>query len=409
MIETKDIIGVLTWARNINYGGVLQAVALRSAIEKLGFKAELVHYEQNQADVSYGRLFGFTRHSRMPLFLGWVVDFVSRVLLDGYFFASVLRLKRSREFIKKQVKLSKEYYPDYPSLCRQTKYNTIIVGSDQVWNPRFFYAVPGYLLAEMPERVRKISYAASVAIPRIGNDIQYFKAALPKYAAVSVREKSSVEELEKNCGVPVKWVVDPTLLLSASEWIELLNLPEICDDGHVTCYWLSELEDMLPQILSFAKARQVKVHVFSNIEAFRIRKLTPIAILRHFWLRIRLLCSPYVSFRKSADPRQFLSDLATSSAVVSDSFHALMFSVIFRKAVKIVVPSERMHMVSRIDDFLGRLGLSGVRVDSITTIVNAIGTSCYTDDVCEKIERWVDESRSWLQTSVIECDDGNLL
>ena len=401
MIETKDIIGVLTWARNINYGGVLQAVALRSAIERLGFQAELVHYEQNQADVSYGRLFGFTRHSRMPLLLGWVIDFVFRVLVDGYFFASVLRLKRSREFIKKHVKLSKEYYPDYPSLCRQTKYNTIVVGSDQVWNPRFFNDVPGYLLAEMPECVRKISYAASVAMPRIGKDIQYFKAALPKYAAVSVREKSSVEELEKNCGVPVKWVVDPTLLLSASEWTKLLSLPAICDDGYVACYWLSELEDVLPQVLSFAKANHVKVHVFSNIEAFRIRKLTPNAILRHLWVRIRLLVSPYVSFRKSADPRQFLSDLVASSAVVSDSFHALMFSTIFRKPVKIVVPAERMQMASRIDDFLEHINLQCVRVNSLPDAFMSLGASNCSAAAYVGLDRWIDESRTWLQAHIM--------
>lgn len=403
MTPEKDIIGVLTWARNINYGGVLQAFALRSAIEKLGFKAELVHYAQNQADVSYGRLFGFTRHSRMPFLLGWVIDFIFRVFVDGYFFSSFLRLKRSRKFIKKYIKLSKEYYPDYSSLCQQTKYNTIIVGSDQVWNPRFFNGVPGYLLAEMPECVRKISYAASVSIPKIGKDIEYFKAALPEYAAVSVREKCSVEELEKNCGVPVKWVVDPTLLLPASEWTELLDLPATCDSRHVTCYWLSELEDVLPQILSFAQTHHVKVHVFSNIEAFRIRKLTPVAVLSHLWLRLRLLLSPYVSFRKSVGPRQFLSDLATSSAVVSDSFHALMFSLIFRKKVKIVVPAERIHMASRIDDFLEHIKLSCVRVDSLPDAFLSLKRTGYLPDACADLENWIDESRTWLQTQLMGC------
>ena len=401
MTEVKDIIGVLTWARNINYGGVLQAFALRSVIERLGCKAELVHYEQNQADVSYGRLFGFTGHSRMPLLFGWVIDFVLRVFVDGYFFASILRLKRSRKFIKKYIKLSKEYYTDYPSLCRQTKYNAIVVGSDQVWNPKFFDGVPGYLLAEMPGCVRKISYAASVSIPKIGKDIEYFKTALPKYAAVSVREKSNVYELEKNCGVPVKWVVDPTLLLSASEWTELLSLPAVCDDGHVTCYWLSELEDVLPQILSFAKANHVKVHIFSNIEAFRISKLTPNAILRHLRLRIRLLGSPYVSFRKSADPRQFLSDLATSSAVVSDSFHALLFSTIFRKSIKIVVPTERMQMASRINDFLEHIKLPCARVNSLSDAFMSLGASDFSATAYNGLDRWIDESRIWLKTHLM--------
>lgn len=52
---SKDLIGVLTWGRNLNYGGALQALALRTAIEKMGRRAELVHYEQNQSDLLSGR------------------------------------------------------------------------------------------------------------------------------------------------------------------------------------------------------------------------------------------------------------------------------------------------------------------------------------------------------------------
>lgn len=401
MMPVKDIIGVLTWARNINYGGVLQAFALRSVIEDLGYHAEFMHYEQNQADVSYWRLFGFTRHNRLPFWIGWVLDFLVRVFVDGYFLASFLRLKRSRAFISKYIRLSREYYPDYPSLCRQAKYGTIVVGSDQVWNPVFFNGVPGYLMAAMPKCVRKVAYAASVALPEIGEDIGYFKAALPSYVAVSLREKSCIGELERECGVPVKWVVDPTLLLSATEWIKLLNLPDAKDGGHITCYWLSDIEEVLPQLFSFVKASGRKVHLFSNIESFRVKSFSPLAILRHLILRIRLLLSPQISFHKAAGPQQFLSDLISSSAVISDSFHALMFSTVFRKPVRIVVTPERVQMASRIDDFLSHVGMQGIRVNSVSTDMFVDGPVC-TDEMISRLDHWIASSLAFLEKALAQ-------
>lgn len=395
MTAMKDIVGVLTWARNINYGGVLQAFALRSVIEKLGYHAELVHYEQNQADVSYGRLLGFTRHNRLPLLLGWMLDFLTRVFIDGYFIDSCIRLIRSRNFISRYICLSREYYPDYTSLCHQDKYGTIVVGSDQVWNPTFFNGVPGYLMAEMPQAVRKVAYAASISLPKIGKDIGYFKAALPSYLAISLREKSCIEELERECGIPVKWVVDPTLLLSATEWTRLLDLPVATKNDHITCYWLSDIEEFLPQLFSFAKTCNRKIHLFSNIEAFRVKSFSLRAMLRHLKMRIMLFMSPQIIFYKAADPRQFLGDLITSSAVISDSFHALMFSIVFEKEVRIIVTPERVQMASRIDDFLSRIDLPNIRADSLAGDMFSVETA-YTDEMKSQLNCWVEASRTFL-------------
>lgn len=388
-------IGILTWARNINYGGVLQALALRTAIGKLGWNAELIHYEPLQADISYKRLFGLVTHTRLNAFVGACLDVVLNVFINGYFFSNVMRLFRSRRFIVEYICLSKRRYVDYREFCGQCDYDVVVVGSDQVWNPIFFGDSPAYLLKDMPSQVKKISYAASVATSHIGDRLHFFEEALPGYAAISLRERSSIKELQDCVDKKIEWVVDPTLLLSADEWSRILDLPAKKLGKHYTVYWLSDIDVILPRLIELASRNKLHIHLFGNIDSFRVRQLSLKSILNHMKIRLRMLLSRRVVFMKSKDARGFLSDLVTSRGIVSDSFHALMFSTVFKKPVSIITPPERAHMSSRINDFLVKVGFVDITRESLDNAAFTRIESIDGKDV-SRLNKWIEDSRAWL-------------
>ena len=230
---------------------------------------------------------------------------------------------------KKEVKLRRftNKYINEQTNYRHCKY--AIVGSDQVWNPH--WPSNKLFLTEVPAGCVKVSYAASVGVEELSEEHKkMFREGLQNFRAISVREQSAKELLQPLTDEQIEVVLDPTLLLDASEYEKLAKRPKSLDvnDKYILCYILGDKKQR-DVIQRFAEKKGFKVILFSDKEG-----------------------SDY-------GIEEFLYLIRHAEMICTDSFHACVFSFIFERPFVVFRRSGNAdNMYSRIQYFVDLFGLN---------------------------------------------------
>lgn len=157
------------------------------------------------------------------------------------------------------------------SIVKEYELDALIVGSDQVWRPRYnVRTLPDMFLRFAHSfKGRKIAYAASFGV----NNWEFSKgqtslcATLVKqFDAISVRESSGVDLCEKYLGVNAISVLDPTLLLAKDEYAKLCEEIPICNERFLAVYVLDPKKDVEDIIKEEAKNGVLPLSIFPQIE-----------------------------------------------------------------------------------------------------------------------------------------------
>lgn len=293
-------IGVITWFREENYGTILQAFALQKYLKKIGVNPELINFEipeKSKRKIKVSSLYDFW---------GKIANRLDHIIHRRDYKNKSIYFKK---FIDDNCILSKKVdnEKEYINLCNE--YNTIICGSDQIWNPNWYH--PFYYCNYNEITSNIISYAPSFGVNKIPSEYEAkYKEALNKMSKISVREQNGKEIvfnlIEKNPNV----VVDPTFLLSAKEWDKFCDSSLTPSFDYILCYMLSDNINHWKAIKRFAKSKKMKLIViphngFSCIE------------------------SKYIM--RYAGPSNFIDLIKHSKYMVTDSFHGTVFSIIFKK------------------------------------------------------------------------------
>ena len=287
-------IGILTFHRAHNCGALLQAFALQEFLKK-----------------DYN-----------PFFL----DYYSKYVYNQYKILKPLgknpikipfRLYTNLKFYN----LHKQKYYNYTRFIEQNLnihplsfYKTcdsIIVGSDQVWNPNITGGVDKfYTLSFFKGKINKISYAASFGNKNyLLENKNKFKLKLSDFDFISVREEDSKVPLENIINKNVDVVLDPTLLLSKEKWDEYLD-KKIVNEKYVLAYNIEPNKRYINLVNYVAKEKKCKIIYFDKEN---IGYKYP-------------LFSAY-----SFDPFDFINLIKNAEYIVTTSFHATVFSIIFNK------------------------------------------------------------------------------
>jgi hypothetical protein len=387
-------IGILTLLNQLNYGGVLQAYALQRVLLSRGYAAELVDYWLAPRNALLnGHFFdpGRSTLKRASRIAGYLFK---RGIF--YVWSDYVRRRQTRRFIRDHITLSPRPYPSAQALAEINGYDCLVVGSDQVWNYAWHGRPNPFLLGPLDAATRRISYAASFGFRDLPEDyLKEYRECLEKFAHISVREKEGAALVRQWTGREAQWVLDPTLLLPEAEWRKLLA-ERPTDRPFVFCYWLGDLRACLMMLSTLPRPNREKVLLYMSLQQLYGRRK-----LSDWLLRMRLLLMPHVRLCCGAGPREYLSGIAYASAVVSDSFHSLMFSCIFRKPVKIVINSsaQRAGMSARMRDFAARYTLRDVLDQEVSDRPLAFGRPNYDEVWCE-IEKDRSQSLRFLQQSL---------
>lgn len=351
-------LGILTFHAQLNYGGVLQAFALQLALMRAGYDVQIVDRRFSSTNgVLGGPWSALTWKSRLVLLL--------RVVLGLGFLGRLLRHRRTADFIGEHLHLTREHFVEWlEPVAQQVKVDCLVVGSDQVWHVGDWGNPSPYLLEGAP-KIPAIAYAASFGMRQIPKELEpLYREGFRRFSAISVREAEGVQLVE-SMAAKATHVVDPTLLLKPTVWREQVAI-KVKRRPLLVCYLLSEdIEKVVSKLEAFVKHYHVEVRVFVGncLRSFPKSVGQVLRQLRWMWGRV---CSP-VKFCLSAGPQEFLDTFAQADWVLSDSFHALMFSAIFNKQVAILRPKsdERKAMFARIEEFVEAATEGPVIEDSV--------------------------------------------
>lgn len=357
-------IGILTFHSQLNYGGVLQCLALQTALEMMGHEVVVIDRWMTPDNWPLER--GYDRKRKK-----WWLHFWFRSLLGLADMRFWLRVHRTKRFIREKLHLTPYHFYDWKDAPRKLGVDMIVVGSDQVWHCGDFGDPRPYLLEGAPN-VPAIAYAASFGFPTlpqklgqsVGTDAEFlaepiYQSGLSRFQAIGCREAEGVG-ICRALGFEATHVADPTLLLNSSKWMSIakycIATNRITPPRRILCYFLGEsVHSMLPILISFAKHHHIQIDVLTkDWEQHNDILPTPRSLLTlrqwgaRFVHRMRK-----IQIRTNAGPIEFIQMHCKADAIVTDSFHSLAFSALFGKNVRFLAPTtdNRRAMFGRIADF----------------------------------------------------------
>ena len=296
-------ISVITFHSAINYGSALQAYALNKVLSKKGYSVTYLNYQPFSQTFLYKlinnpyKYWKFTSGDKKLL----LFCLVKSLLRDAYHFRfyKIIKNHRFKKYIKNNLKLSKRF--TNTKNMSHLNSSLYIAGSDQIWNKN---ALGGkYDFAYFLDFVKgnKATYAVS---SQDGNlDFDLVKDELLDFKLITVREEALKTCLENNGIKNVFKVCDPTLLLNADD------------------YTFKNKIKMKNYIL---------VYCLRSKSAFDVEKIAsqfnlPIINVSPFKLKIKS------KFIRTCGPEEFLTYIKNAKYVITNSFHAVCFSLIFKK------------------------------------------------------------------------------
>ena len=337
-------VAIITLPLHTNYGGILQAYALKKSVEALGHSAEVID-----------------RRCKMMLPPSWKMPliYIKRGLQNLKSLGHGPEIFRERRIMKELPFVSSELsgfvkdmvaprlVDDYSDIGLG-EYDAFVVGSDQVWRPRYFGKIEDAFL-DFASRwnVRRVAYAASFGTDQLEYSYQQLEncsALIVRFDAVSVREASGVVVCDEWLNREnVSHVLDPVLLLTAEHYRNIADKSAArpCK-GKVLSYILdadSSKRFVLSRVDNWLGLDHHEAYVADRDRSIPLEK--------------RVV--PSVS--------QWLSCFADAEFVVTDSFHGCVLSILFHKPF--IALANMGRGISRVQSLLESLGLDDRIVQGI--------------------------------------------
>lgn len=320
-------IAVVTIHRVHNYGSALQTYATQRVLEKLGHDVTVIDYITPQRTKRQ-------LYAQPPAAAG--CGGIKGKLLHGAKIASLmLRDISFGRFLKKHLKLTKQYITAEDMEKDPPAADLYVTGSDQVWNSVYNKGVDrGFFLDFIPEDCRRIAFVSSFGKDKLDEgEKEQTRRYLSRYEGLSVREDSARRILEDLGRTDAVQLIDPTLQLTKAEWLAMAS-GRLIREPYVLLFLLyNEDENATAYARRIADQRGIKVVKLS----WEMKAPAGVDIL--------------MTHRR---PEDFLSLFAHADFVVTNSFHGLAFSINLEKQF-LVVPRKDFN--SRIESLLRLTGL----------------------------------------------------
>lgn len=334
-------IGIIThYYNNLNYGGNLQAYALCQYLRLNGVEAEQICFA--------GAFISRKKRKKKNFFVAIARKIITypyekfvawkREKLEQELQVKVRRENAFLAFNREIIPHSKRIYNNSNIIECVEKYDAFITGSDQVWNQSWYNEA--YYLSFVPSNKKKISYAASLGEEYLDTEEkEFYRDRLRLFDAVSVREQTALKLLKDVSPVQPYWTLDSTMLLPVEEW-EKIRVEYPIDDKYLFCYFLGNNKAARDIAKTFSRKIGLKLvtipHATGDIE-----------ILDENFGDLQLF---------DVSPQQFLSLIKNAEFIFTDSFHAVVFSYLYKKQYFAFNRSKDGAMSTRIKDITSLFG-----------------------------------------------------
>lgn len=325
-------IGILTQPLELNYGGILQAFALQKTLEHMGFFALVIDHHKRNAF-----------HSRRK----HVLNFLNRIYLrfvkkkDVSVFWDPSITTNDFDVISSKLQLFKKKNisctrivdtEDLKQIDDEYQFDGYIVGSDQVW---FWSWCPGSFLDFVKRDVVRLFYAASTGNKSFYNDEKIKQQCIilaSLFNGISVRESYLVNKVSPILNKDIEFVLDPTLLLNEKDYLDSVAFQP--NDGNYVLYY----------ILDMSLEKKTIIDKCADFLSLPSKNAGP---------EERYIRKRNVDLSKCMFPSMdsWISNFKQASFIVTDSFHGVCFSIIFKK--NFLVIGNKSRGLERFTSLLG--------------------------------------------------------
>lgn len=317
----NDIIvrtATVTWITYPNFGTYLQAYALQQVVKHLGYENWIL--DDRRFALSAPRRACLGRIKR------WLLRKPQVKVINPAF----------SQFRQQYLQID-EHWRDDADLNR--RYDMFLCGSDQIWTPYARKINPYYFLGFTDKK--KVAYAPSTGTPKFTEDYQaVVRPLLNRFSAIGVREKSCAEALSGFVDQRVEAVLDPTLLLTDTQWEAVCAPVNDAEEApYLLCYFLTPNAWYLEYAKRESRQKGLRLKVFNTWQG----------------------AQTYGDDCMDVGPSEFLSYIRGARRVMTDSFHASIFSILFHKdfvTFKRFQDGGERDQNARIADLFSDLGLS---------------------------------------------------
>ena len=370
-------IGIMTINSAYNYGCVLQAWALQKYLENEGHQVSIINYRIPEIDNTYRLFREKQRFSIAPI--NNVYNYLRHVKFNLTQAPRIRKAAKFEHFIN-EVMNTTQVFSSFRELVEGKAgkdYDVLITGSDQVWNGTITKGLkPAYFLDFDHSGKRKISYAASIGKKELMNaEKEFFKNYLAEYESIAVRENSAAELLAPLVKKPVEVVLDPTLLLDREDF-DTLKQPSKYQKPYIFVHVIGK-DARLRRIVAIL-SEQTGLPIVQN----RMKKQFPDELGRF----------------SDAGPEEFIGLIEGAQLVITNSFHATVFAVIYEKNF-ITIPHELYP--ERMENLLKELSMENHLIASVEELPGSVAElqPDYTA-VKKKLKKRQQESREYLKRAV---------
>ena len=350
----------------------MQAYATQRAIEKLGYKAQIIDYQYpNSYHATYPSLKVKARH--------WANNAMKN-LLPGHLGTSLIR--KYQDAFNSFYHLT-EYYPTRNSVFDNPPvFDVYVAGSDQLWRPAFTNGDGVFFADFAPKGKKRISYASSFGCLKIEEIYKgEYTRMLGAFDGLSVREESGINLIKELTGRDANLVLDPSLLLQADEW-RCIKKSSGIKGRYVFCYGMIGID-------------------YVNRVAKELIGSEDIAIVRtngNFFDYF----NKDIHYILDCGPLEWLDLIDNAEFVLAGSFHGTAFSIQFHKPFLSVLSGEE-NQDSRQINLLNLLNLQGNGLSVGEEKFSSIASNMYGinwDEVYCILNKYREDSLSYLEKSL---------
>lgn len=315
-------VGIMTFLHNDNYGSLLQAWALQTAIRSLGYAAEDIDYRPSRQE----KLRNLLTSGNSP-----------RLILEG------IRKRRANSGSGADFNSFFDRAIFHSPTCRNAAdlkkqaehYDVIMCGSDQVWSP--VWLNPAYFL-NFTDRP-KVAYACSLGVRELPQRRKQKRMAalMQPFSAVSVREEEGADILAQITGKRPVVMPDPVMLIQQEQWRTMAAAPKDAAP-YLLCFFIGDQPAYWETVRAMAQETGLPVHVIPRTEAAYQSGYT--------------LCA--------CSPEQWLGLIEGAAHLITDSFHGAAFAAILNRPLTVLRryrEDDPESKNSRIDQLLRQLQL----------------------------------------------------
>lgn len=382
-------IGIAAVTYKDNFGSALQTYATQYTLEKLGYDARIFEIKGVYRGIMT---------KKMLYYAGRLFDPVEA----KYLFANLTSRSRKSASVAfdqfaQDMKVRHQMYQDFnerwnkmlPSVKgwdalrkQASEMDAVVVGSDQLWRPSNIVGCY-YTLEFVPDNVKKIAFSTSFGVPELPARIhKHANRFLSRIEHISVREDSGAEIVKKESGRDATVVCDPTMMLTADEWMHIQGEKPFAEGKYILMYLMGDN----PEQREFVK---------------KLREATGCRIIG------LLHGATYISYDEdvadekpfNVGPSEFVNLIRNAQYVCTDSFHCCVFSIL--NSVKFFAfrrwpDGSKFSANDRLYTLLKFTGLEHRMLDGTESVEMCAADQIDFSDVLEKVAQRRKESLDYL-------------